>query len=59
MKAPAVKLGQGSYERHYCMIDEPGGDGLTFFVPVEYVDIEPVHWWARLLRWAADKIGGL
>ena len=57
MKTPAVKLGQGSYEHHYCLIDEPDGDGLTFCSPVEYADIEPVHWWAKALRWLADWIG--
>ena len=38
MKTPALKLGNGSYTKHYCVSE----------------DRRPIHWWARLMRWIAD-----
>ena len=63
MSTPAIKLGQGSYAKEYCMIDEPepDGDGLTFFVPVGHDDIEPIHCPETWMRDVADWVlnGGL
>lgn len=58
MQTPVVKLSNGSYVKEYCLIDEPEADGggVEFWVMIQWGDIEPVHWWARALRWAVDWV---
>ena len=45
MNTPALKLGPGPYAKEHCVSE----------------DLKSVHWWARAMRWIADKVlnGGL